>query len=100
MTGPDPVSIARRKQVTVPRRLRRFLALDDFEGAARRLLPRAIYGYVSGGVETDASLQANRAAFRNIGFRPRILQDVAGRDQRTRHPFRHRAHGVQRRGGL
>ena len=38
MTGPDPVSIARRKQVTVPRRLRRFLALDDFEGAARRLL--------------------------------------------------------------
>ena len=80
----DPVSIARRKQVNVPRRLRRFLALDDFEGAARRLLPRAIYGYVSGGVETDASLQANRAAFRHIGFRPRILQDVAGRDQRTR----------------
>lgn len=84
MTGSDPVSIARRKQVSVPRRLRRFLALDDFEGAARRLLPRAIYGYVSGGVETDSSLQANRAAFRHIGFRPRILQDVSARDQRTR----------------
>lgn len=85
MTGaPDPVSVARRKQVNVPRRLRRFLALDDFEAAARRMLPRAIYGYVSGGVETDSSLDANRAAFRNIGFRPRILQDVSARDQRTR----------------
>lgn len=80
---PDPVSIARRKPVTVPRRLRGMLALDDFEGAARRLLPRAIYGYVSGGVETDTTLDDNRAAFRQIGFRPRILQDVSARDQRT-----------------
>ena len=80
----DPVSIARRKPVTVPRRLRGFLALDDFEGAARRLLPRAIYGYVSGGVEDDTSLTDNRAAFQGIGFRPRILQDVSTRDQRTR----------------
>lgn len=84
MTGrPDLVSIARRKPVTVPRRLRRFLALDDFEGAARRLLPRAIFGYVSGGVETDSSVDANRAAFRAIGFCPRIFQDVSGRDQCT-----------------
>lgn len=84
MQTDDPVSIARRKPVTVPRRLRRFLALDDFERAARRLLPKAIYGYVSGGVETDSSLDANRAAFRRIGFRPRILQDVSGRGQQTR----------------
>ncbi len=80
---PDPVSISRRKPVTVARALRRILALDDFERAARRRLPRAIYGYISGGVETDASLDANRAAFRAIGFRPRILQDVSGRDQRV-----------------
>ncbi|WBU62020.1 alpha-hydroxy acid oxidase [Paracoccus albus] len=80
----DPVSISRRKPVTVPRRLQRFLALDDFEPAARRLLPRAIFGYVSGGVENNASLNANRNAFNSMGFRPRILQDVSERDQTTR----------------
>ena len=33
-----------------PKRLRNMLALDDFETAARKILPRPIYGYVSGGV--------------------------------------------------
>ena len=36
-----------------PRILRRMLALDDFEAAARRYLPRPIFGYVAGGVENE-----------------------------------------------
>ena len=48
-----------------PRRLKDILCLDDFEAPARRHLPRPIFGYISGGVETNASLVANRAAFAN-----------------------------------
>ncbi|MBN7758185.1 alpha-hydroxy-acid oxidizing protein [Nitratireductor aquimarinus] len=83
-TSTDPVSISRRKPSRVPRRLRGHLSLDDFERSARRLLPKSIFGYVSGGVETDASLRANRAAFGHIGLQPRILQDVSQRSLETR----------------
>jgi L-lactate dehydrogenase (cytochrome) len=66
-----------------PRILRRMLALDDFEEAARRRIPRPIFGYVSGGVETNASLRANRAVFDELAFVPRVLVDVTGRTQKT-----------------
>lgn len=66
-----------------PRRLRRILALDDFEAAARRYLPRPIFGYVSGGAETQWSLKDNRAAFAEYGFVPRVLKDVSARSQET-----------------
>jgi L-lactate dehydrogenase (cytochrome) len=66
-----------------PRRLRRILSLDDFEAAARRHLPRPIFGYVSGGVETNASVRDNRSAFEEYGFVPRVLVNVSGRSQST-----------------
>ncbi|KAB0269464.1 alpha-hydroxy acid oxidase [Microvirga brassicacearum] len=66
-----------------PRRLRRILSLDDFETAARRHLPRPIFGYVSGASETNASLRDNRAAFAEFGFVPRVLVDVSQRTQET-----------------
>jgi L-lactate dehydrogenase (cytochrome) len=47
----------------LPRRLRNILSLGDFENAARRHLPRPIFGYISGGVEDNASLAENRASF-------------------------------------
>ena len=67
-----------------PRRLRGIFALDDFEPAARRHLPRPIFGYVSGGAETGASMRDNRAAFDEIAFLPRVLNNVAGRSQKQR----------------
>lgn len=69
------------KPVATPRRLRKILSLDDFEGAARRHLPRPVFGYVSGGCETDASLQGNRSAFADYGFVTRVLQGVSQRSQ-------------------
>ena len=66
-----------------PRILRRMLALDDFEEAARRYIPRPIFGYVAGGVETNATLRANREVWDAIAFVPRTLVDVAGRTQQT-----------------
>lgn len=74
---------AREIDTTLPRALRMILALEDFEAPARRYLPRPMYGYVSGGAETNASLRANRAAFDDYAFVPRVLVDVAGRTTRT-----------------
>ncbi|HZE11432.1 MAG TPA: alpha-hydroxy acid oxidase [Burkholderiales bacterium] len=59
------------------------LALDDFEAPARRYLPRPMYGYVSGGAETNASLRANRAAFDHFALLPRVLVDVSARSTKT-----------------
>lgn len=64
----------------IPIHLRRILSLDDFERAARRRLPRPIFGYIAGGVEDGWSLRDNTAAFREYGFVPRYL---AGVDQRS-----------------
>src|SRR5207245_1096335 len=64
---------------SLPRALARILALDDFEEPARRYLPRPMFGYVSGGAETNASLSANRAQFDEIELSPRVLVDVSGR---------------------
>jgi L-lactate dehydrogenase (cytochrome) len=68
---------------SLPRILRMMLSLEDFEAPARRYLPRPMYGYVSGGAETNASLRANRAAFDEYAFVPRALVDVSARSTKT-----------------
>lgn len=65
------------------KRLRHILSLEDLEPAARRHLPRPIFGYVSGAAETGASLCDNRAAFAELGFVTRVLRDVSARSQET-----------------
>jgi L-lactate dehydrogenase (cytochrome) len=77
----EPATATRTAGVNRP--LRKMLCLDDFERTARRRLPRAIFGYLAGGVETGASLADNRAAFAEYGFVPRLLPDLSGRSQRT-----------------
>ncbi len=62
---------------------RDLLCLDDFEAAARKHLPRPIFGYIAGAVETNMSLDDNRVAFREFGFLPRMLVDVSKRSQQT-----------------
>ena len=76
----SPVSRARPAQ---PRILRRILALDDFEDAARRVIPRPIFGYVKGGAETNASLRGNRAVWDEIAFVPKTLTDTSERTRKT-----------------
>src|SRR5688572_8924557 len=69
-------------QKETPRGLRNILCLDDFEPAAQKVLPRPIFGYISGGVETDSSLRGNRSAFQELHFLPRILVSTRGRTQK------------------
>jgi L-lactate dehydrogenase (cytochrome) len=78
-----PPTVVERSRSAVPRRLRRYLALDDFEATARRRLPKFIYGYIAGATETDTALADNRRAFDEYGFVPRVLNDVSGREQVT-----------------
>lgn len=62
--------------------LRRMLSLHDFEAAARRLLPKPLYAYVSGAVEDGQSERGNRQAYDDYGFRPKVLVDVSRRSTR------------------
>jgi len=73
----------RRDRSDVPRRFKNILCLDDFEEPARRFLPRPIYGYVSGGVETNTARDRNRSAFADWDFMPRVLMGTRGRHQKT-----------------
>ncbi|RPI44212.1 MAG: alpha-hydroxy-acid oxidizing protein [Betaproteobacteria bacterium] len=77
-----PASAAEEAAKT-PRRLQGILSLEDFEAPARRLLPRPIYGFISGGVETNAARDGNRAAFTEYQFLPRVLVNTRARHQKT-----------------
>lgn len=46
------------------------LSLDDFEAAARRVLPRPIFGYVAGAAEDNRALGDNRQAFAELALVP------------------------------
>lgn len=83
VAGSSGASVAAPATAGTPRRLRKILSLDDFEDAARRHLPRPVFGYVSGGCETDASLHGNRNAFADYGFVTHVLQGVSQRSQAT-----------------
>ena len=64
-------------------RLASILCLDDFETAARRHLPRPIFGYVAGAVESNRSYRDNREAFDDYRFLPRVLIDISRRSTQT-----------------
>src|SRR5262245_41310157 len=63
--------------------LSRMLALDDFIEAARWYMPRPIYGYVTGGAETNAALRGNREQWDEVAFVVKTLVDTSARQQKT-----------------
>src|SRR6185369_2906712 len=52
----------------------------DFEAAARKALPPAHWGYLSTGVDDDATLKANREGFSHYQLRSRRLFDTSNID--------------------
>ena len=66
-----------------PRHLRDILALDDFEPAARRYLPRPLYGYIAGAAETNASFRDNRAVYEEYEFVSKSLVNTSARSQQA-----------------
>jgi isopentenyl diphosphate isomerase/L-lactate dehydrogenase-like FMN-dependent dehydrogenase len=55
----------------------------DFEAAARKALPPAHFGYMATGVDSDATLKANREGYSHYQLRPRRLVDVSHVDLST-----------------
>lgn len=74
-------SYAEPSSVKLPAALRPMLSLHDFEAAARRRLPRPIFGYIAGAAEDNSSLRDNREVFGEYGFVTRVLRDVSQRSQ-------------------
>jgi len=79
----DQTSTWRAPTTGGPRILRRILSLDDFEAPARRYIPRPVFGYVVSGADTNASIRANRAAYDELAFLPKVLVGTAQRTQKT-----------------
>jgi L-lactate dehydrogenase (cytochrome) len=91
---PSLSNITTRPEVTVPRCMRDMLALEDFERAARRHLPRSIFGYVAGASEKRAAFFDARDSFDELALVPRVLRDASSRSQQATlfgktyaHPF-------------
>jgi L-lactate dehydrogenase (cytochrome) len=73
----------RRDRTHVPARFRDLLCLEDFEAPARRFLPRPIFGYIHGGVESNTARDRSRAAYADWEFLPRVLVNTRARHQKT-----------------
>ncbi|GAB3626866.1 alpha-hydroxy acid oxidase [Pandoraea terrae] len=59
------------------------MSLNDFEQAARRRLPRPVFGYIAGASEDNASATATRESFLAFSLVPRVLVDVSKRSSST-----------------
>lgn len=65
------------------RRLAGIHNLHDFEQAARRHLPHAIFSYIANAAEDGKSFRDNTQSFDAYGFIPRVLRDVSRINQST-----------------
>jgi L-lactate dehydrogenase (cytochrome) len=63
--------------------LNAFLSLNDFDAAARVLLPKPLYAYVRGAVEDEVSYSSNFYSFRRYDLLPSALVDVSRVNMKT-----------------
>lgn len=57
--------------------------MAEFEAAAQKVLPAAVWDYIAGGAGDESTVAENREGFRRLRLRPRVLVDVDVRDQST-----------------
>jgi 4-hydroxymandelate oxidase len=55
----------------------RYYSLDEYEAAARAVLPADVYDYIAGGSGTERALSANRSALEAMSVYPRVLVGAA-----------------------
>ena len=56
------------------------ITLDDFEAAAKRVIPAVAWEYIHSGAADEHTLRWNREAFARIRLSPRVLEDVSRLD--------------------
>ncbi len=76
-------AVARDSRTGDSKQLRRYLSLDAFEQAARRRLPRMLYGYAASGTETDASVRQNLESYAEFALVPRVLTGSANHNHKS-----------------
>ena len=54
------------------------VAVEDYEALARARLSPQVWAYIAGGAEDEWTLAENRAAFRRLLLRSRVLRDLRG----------------------
>lgn len=64
-------------------RLAQAVDIDDLRAMAKRRVPTGPFDYVDGGAEEEITLSRSRQAFRDLEFRPDILQDSTCMDLST-----------------
>jgi L-lactate dehydrogenase (cytochrome) len=64
----------------VGRRLSRAHTIDDLRRIGRRRTPQAVFDYVDGAAESEASLRRAREAFQRVEFHPNALHGAADVD--------------------
>jgi len=57
-----------------------FLTLHELVIAARKKLPDSAWAYITGGADTETTMQRNRVAIDAVALRPRVLNDVSSVD--------------------
>jgi L-lactate dehydrogenase (cytochrome) len=65
------------------RRLATAANTDDLRRIAKRRLPAGVFDYIDGGAEDERTMRANREAFAQLRFRPRVLRDVSAIETTT-----------------
>lgn len=73
----EPPALRRRDRVE------RAASILDLRRLAAARAPRAVFDYVDGGAEVEASLRRSRRLFRDLELRPRVLVDVSEVDAST-----------------
>jgi L-lactate dehydrogenase (cytochrome) len=68
---------------SVERRLASAATIWDLRRVARRHVPRAVFDYVDGAADNEASLRRSREAYARVEFVPSVLRDVAAVDPST-----------------
>jgi 4-hydroxymandelate oxidase len=71
---------AATNQSQSPISLDEFLALPDFEPAAKKVLPHPVYEYIASGAGNEITLTDNEKAYDRIRIWPRVLNDVRSAD--------------------
>jgi len=57
--------------------------LDDLRKLAKKRVPKIVYDFIEGGVDSEEGLTVNEQAFRNRFLVPRYMVDVSTIDQTT-----------------
>jgi 4-hydroxymandelate oxidase len=60
------------------------VTLDDYEAAAKNIVPHAAWEYIQSGAADEHTLRWNRDAYVNIKLAPRVLNNVAKIDTRVK----------------